>query len=93
MPRFLRTSSLLGLLLALVATGYPAGGGAATNLLRDWPAWRGPLANGVAPHADPPLTWSETNNVRWKFALPGKAHSSPIVFGDAVYFTAAVPVG
>ncbi len=85
--------SLLALLLALVAKGHAAGGDVATNLLRDWPAWRGPLANGVAPHADPPLRWSETNNVRWKIPLPGKAHSSPIVFGDTVYFTAAVPIG
>ena len=93
MQRLLRLPPLLGLLFALASSGTAAGEGIATNLLRDWPAWRGPLANGVAPHADPPLTWSETNNVRWKFALPGKAHSSPIVFGAAVYFTAAVPVG
>lgn len=86
--------SLLALLLALVARGHAAAAGdVATNLLRDWPAWRGPLANGVAPHADPPLRWSETNNVRWKIPLPGKAHSSPIVFGDVVYVTAAVPTG
>jgi len=30
---------------------------------RNWPQWRGPLANGVAPEADPPLEWSETKNV------------------------------
>ena len=55
--------------------------------------WRGPLANGVAPHADPPIEWSETKNIRWKVALPGKGHSSPIVFGDRVIVMAAVPVG
>ena len=58
-----------------------------------WMQWRGPLANGVAPHANPPTEWSEQKNVRWKIPLPGKAHSSPIVFGDRVYLTAAVPVG
>ena len=58
-----------------------------------WPHWRGPLANGTAPNADPPIRWSETNNVRWKIPLPGKGHSSPIVFGDTIYLTAAVPVG
>src|SRR5436190_15979689 len=26
-----------------------------------WPQWRGPLANGVAPRANPPVHWSETN--------------------------------
>ena len=58
-----------------------------------WMQWRGPLANGVAPHANPPTEWSEQKNVRWKIPLPGKAHSSPIVFGERVYLTAAVPVG
>ena len=58
-----------------------------------WRQWRGPLANGVSATANPPTEWSEQKNVRWKIALPGKAHSSPIVFGDRVYLTAAVPVG
>ncbi|MCC6235891.1 MAG: PQQ-binding-like beta-propeller repeat protein, partial [Verrucomicrobiales bacterium] len=62
-------------------------------LLRSWAQWRGPLANGVAPLANPPIRWSETENVRWRIALPGKAHSSPVVFGDQVFVTTAVPVG
>lgn len=60
---------------------------------RFWMQWRGPLANGVAPRANPPITWSETKNLRWRRALPGKGHSSPIVFGERVYVTAAAPVG
>jgi len=51
------------------------------------------MANGVAPQANPPIRWSETNNVRWRIPMPGKAHSSPIVFGDSVYVLSAVPVG
>ncbi len=58
-----------------------------------WMQWRGPLANGTAPHAQPPVEWSEQKNVRWKIPLPGKGHSSPIIVGDRVYLTAAVPVG
>lgn len=67
----------------------------ATNasLQRAWAQWRGPLANGVAPNANPPVTWSEQKNLRWKIPLPGKAHSSPIVFGDRVYLVGAVPIG
>lgn len=56
----------------------------------DWPAWRGPLANGVAPDATPPVQWSETQNVRWKVAIPGRGHSSPIVWRDRVYVTTAI---
>jgi outer membrane protein assembly factor BamB len=59
----------------------------------NWPQWRGPEATGVAPHADPPVRWSETENVRWKVELPGKGHSTPIVWGDRVFLTAAIPVG
>jgi outer membrane protein assembly factor BamB len=63
------------------------------KLEKSWPQWRGPLANGVAPFADPPVRWSEKENVRWKVALPGKGHSSPIVYGDAVFVLAAAEVG
>lgn len=58
---------------------------------RFWPQWRGPLGNGVAPHARPPLEWSETSNVRWKVELPGRGSSTPIVWGDVVFVTTAVP--
>ena len=86
--------SFVLLLLQAWLPGTPALG-AATNVVssQSWPAWRGPLANGVAPLANPPIKWSETNNLRWKIALPGKGHSSPIVFGDRVYVMAAAPVG
>ena len=59
----------------------------------DWPQWRGPLGTGVAPSADPPVEWSETKNVRWKVALPGKGHSTPIVWRDRIFLTTAVPYG
>lgn len=58
-----------------------------------WMQWRGPLATGVAPHAQPPVEWSEQKNVRWKIPLPGQGHSTPIIVGDRVYLTAAVPTG
>ena len=48
---------------------------------RYWPQWRGPLATGVAPGADPPTEWSETRNVRWKVAIPGHGSASPVVCG------------
>ena len=47
--------------------------------LRNWPQWRGPTWNGVAPLADPPVTWSETSNLRWKTPIEGKAWSSPAI--------------
>jgi outer membrane protein assembly factor BamB len=58
-----------------------------------WPQWRGPLSTGEAPGADPPLTWSETNNVKWKTTIPGEGDSTPIVWGNRVFLLAAIPTG
>ena len=60
---------------------------------RYWPTWRGPGAIGISTTANPPIEWSETKNVRWKVEIPGRGHSSPIVWGDRVYLTTAVPTG
>jgi outer membrane protein assembly factor BamB len=84
---------VLGWLCAPSALAGDVGGAPPAAAHTNWPQWRGPLANGVAPRANPPIQWSETNNVRWKIPLPGKGHSSPIVFGDSVYLLAAAPVG
>src|SRR6266568_2824541 len=61
----------------------------------NWPQWRGPLGTGVAPDADPPVEWSErdSKNIRWKIELPGRGHSTPIVWGDRIFVTAAIPFG
>jgi len=45
--------------------------GATVSADPNWPRWRGPRMNGVAPDADPPIEWSEANNVVWKVRLPG----------------------
>ncbi|MBU0638882.1 MAG: hypothetical protein KKB50_08460 [Planctomycetes bacterium] len=57
---------------------------------RDWPHWRGPALTGVAPQADPPVEWSESRNIRWKVALPGYGHATPIVWGDRIYIQTAL---
>jgi outer membrane protein assembly factor BamB len=61
----------------------------------NWGQWRGPLATGEAPDADPPLAWNEADgtNIRWKTAIPGRGHSTPIVWGDRVFLTTAIAVG
>jgi len=54
-----------------------------------WPSFRGPVHTGVAPGADPPLRWSEEENVRWKVELEGQGHASPVVWGDRIYILSA----
>src|SRR5262245_42602344 len=82
--------SLVRTLLAVFAAAT-AFGATPTTGERFWPAWRGPAATGEAPSARPPLDWSETKNVRWKLAVPGRGQSSPVVWGDLVFLTTAVP--
>ena len=77
------------LVFAALATAAAA---APRDAERFWPQWRGPLSTGAAPHARPPLEWSETKNVRWKVAVPGRGSSSPIVWDDLVIVTTAVPI-
>jgi outer membrane protein assembly factor BamB len=86
--------SLVGILMIAFGPGEPPeiARGVATAEA-SWPQWRGPLGTGVAPNARPPLEWSETKNVRWKTALPGRGHSTPIVWGDSIFLTTAIPYG
>src|SRR5215475_1929947 len=44
---------------------------------QDWPEFRGPTGQGHSDERGLPLTWSETRNVRWKTAIPGRGWSSP----------------
>jgi outer membrane protein assembly factor BamB len=53
----------------------------------NWPGWRGPRGDGTSHEKGLPVTWSETQNIRWKTPIPGKGHSSPIVWGDRVFVT------
>jgi outer membrane protein assembly factor BamB len=82
-------------LLAALAGGLAANAAAPPDPAAElfWPQWRGPLSTGDAPHANPPLTWSETNNVKWKTTIPGEGDSTPIVWGDRVFLLAAIPHG
>lgn len=56
----------------------------------DWPRWRGPNEDGIA-RGDAPLEWSDTKNIAWKATIPGRGHSSPVIWGDKIFVTTAVP--
>jgi outer membrane protein assembly factor BamB len=73
----------------LFATSPAPGASADQN----WPQWRGPLANGVAPAANPPTVWSETNNVKWKVKIPGNGSATPIIWDNQIFIQTAVPTG
>src|ERR1044072_1270915 len=59
----------------------------------DWPQFRGPTGQGLSDEHGLPLNWSETTNVRWKVAIPGRGWSSPVVQGDRIWLTTATEAG
>lgn len=58
----------------------------------DWPQFRGPTGQGIATATNLPSEWGPDKNVVWKQAIPGLGWSSPIVLGDKIFLTTAVPV-
>ena len=73
---------------AAVAAGPPF-----SDADQQWPQWRGPNATGAAGTGSPPVEWSEDQNIHWKVAIPGKGSSSPVLWGNRIYLTTAVPTG
>lgn len=59
---------------------------------QNWPSFRGAQASGVADGMNPPTTWDaeKSVNIAWKTAIPGLAHSSPVVWGNRVFVTTAI---
>lgn len=81
----------LALAFPMFALMVELGASVAVAADQNWPAWRGPLRNGVAPGANPPVEWSETRNVVWKVPVPGRGSSTPILWGDLVFLLTAIP--
>jgi outer membrane protein assembly factor BamB len=59
----------------------------------NWPQFRGPRGDGTSTSKGLPVRWSETENVRWKTAIHGRAWSSPVIWGDQVWLTTASEEG
>lgn len=61
--------------------------------LQDWPEFRGPSGQGHSAERGLPVTWSETEHIKWKTAIPGKGWSSPAILGDKIWLTTATEDG
>lgn len=57
-----------------------------------WPQWRGPFFNGVA-RGDAPTVWNDTTNIKWKTSIPGRGYSTPVIWGNRIFVTTAIPTG
>jgi len=56
----------------------------------NWAQWRGPDSQGISSETGLPTVWSATQNVKWKTAVSGRGHSSPIVWGERIFLTTAL---
>lgn len=83
-----RVFCLAFLAAAIFAVSIVAQRNSANN--NHWPQWRGPDFNGMA-RGDAPSKWSDAENVKWKAAIPGRGNSTPVVWGDKIFLTTAIP--
>lgn len=81
-------------LLPLAAKHFILGLVIATTLMvtsnlraSDWMRFRGPNGSGISNAANPPTSWSDQENVKWRIDLPGPGSSSPILVGDKLFVT------
>ncbi len=60
-----------------------------SNKSAGWPQFRGPDGQG---HVTGPIptTWSDSDNIKWSAAIPGKGWSSPVILDGKVWLTTAV---
>ncbi|MFN3192598.1 MAG: PQQ-binding-like beta-propeller repeat protein [Aureliella sp.] len=56
----------------------------------NWANWRGPNYTGAIDGVNPPTTWDDSQNVKWKTAIPGSGSGSPIIWGDRIYVVSAM---
>ena len=83
------TTLLLSFSTSLLSAAPAASAPASVN----WPEFRGAGAQGHSAATNLPLTWSPTSHIAWKAPIAGIGWSSPVVIGDRIFLTSALPVG
>jgi outer membrane protein assembly factor BamB len=78
------------LTLLVTTAALPAAAATGEN---SWPTWRGPKGSGAALKGNPPTTWSESENIKWKVPVPGKGLSSPVIWEGKIFFLTAIDTG
>ena len=73
--------------MRLTLAGFFAAACLLTAGVDDWPGWRGPAGNGISDLKNIPTSWGADRNIAWKTAVPGRGHSSPVVWGNRVFLT------
>lgn len=89
---FRMKKAVTGIWLALLLAGTCAFAAGQSPNSAHWPQWRGPFFNGMA-RGDAPTVWSDSRNIKWKADIPGRGHSTPVIWGDRIFLTTAIPTG
>ena len=58
--------------------------------ISNWPQWRGVDGRGISSETGIPVEWSDKKNIKWKTAIAGRGHSSPIVWGNRIFLTSSI---
>lgn len=81
---------LFSFFLFLLITGTAGVSFSQPNSTEFWPQWRGPLNTGATEKGNPPIEFGESKNLKWKTAIPGKGHATPVIWGDKIIIQTAV---
>jgi outer membrane protein assembly factor BamB len=77
----------LGVGLALIVS---------TSASAQWPQWRGPGGHGISAEKGLPTEWAPAAegkpavNIKWKTEIPGRGHSSPVVWRNRIFVTTSL---
>ena len=95
----LRQTSTILFLLAMVASWFVTENNFDTALFAqdfasdkhaNWHQWRGPEASGIASQGNPPTSWDDNTNIKWKFEIEGEGSSTPIIWDNQVFILSAI---
>src|SRR5215831_16680075 len=82
--------------ICLAACSSALCAGLTVPLSAQWPQWRGPDGLGISNDRNVPIEWSVASdgapakNILWTTDIPGRGHSSPIVWGNRVFVTTSI---
>ena len=74
--------------MASIVSGMLLTGAAAQT---NWPQFRGIGGGVIADDPELPETWGPDENIAWAVDIPGRAWSSPIVWGNHVFVLTVMP--
>lgn len=78
--------------VGLAQPGATARTGTKNNPVAHWPQWRGPNFDGLAPTALP-VEFGDDRLVKWKVPIAGRGFSTPVIWGERIFLTTAIPTG